>query len=126
MERGDFIGATGPAVITKTGEQTILAEQLAVLTKATRPLPEKWHGLQDMEIRYRQRYVDLISNPEVREVFLKRTAIVKRLRRFLATSWRWRRRPCTLFSGVPPLDRSARTTTRSTWISPCASRPSCT
>jgi lysyl-tRNA synthetase class 2 len=83
MERGDFIGAVGPAVITKTGEQTILAEQLVVLTKAVRPLPEKFHGLQDMEIRYRQRYVDLVSNPEVREVFLKRTAIVKHLRRFL-------------------------------------------
>jgi lysyl-tRNA synthetase, class II len=83
MERGDFIGAIGPAVITKTGEHTILAEQLHVLTKATRPLPEKWHGLQDMEIRYRQRYVDLVANPEVREVFLKRTAIIKHLRRFL-------------------------------------------
>src|ERR1017187_9387349 len=83
MERGDFVGAIGPAVITKTGEQTILAEQLHVLTKATRPLPEKWHGLQDMEIRYRQRYVDLVANPEVREVFLKRTAIIKHLRRFL-------------------------------------------
>jgi lysyl-tRNA synthetase class 2 len=83
MERGDFVGAIGPAVITKTGEHTILAEQLHVLTKATRPLPEKWHGLQDMEIRYRQRYVDLVANPEVREVFLKRTAIIKHLRRFL-------------------------------------------
>ncbi len=83
MERGDFIGATGPAVITKTGEHTLLAERLAILTKAIRPLPEKFHGLQDMEIRYRQRYVDLVANPEVREVFLKRTAIIKLLRRFL-------------------------------------------
>jgi lysyl-tRNA synthetase class 2 len=83
MERGDFIGAIGPATITKTGEKTIIAETLHVLTKATRPLPEKWHGLQDMEIRFRQRYVDLIANPEVREVFLKRTAIIKHLRRFL-------------------------------------------
>jgi len=85
MERGDFIGVVGPAVITKTGEQTILAEQLVILTKAVRSLPEKFHGLQDMEIRYRQRYVDLVSNPEVRQVFLKRTAIVKHLRRFLDT-----------------------------------------
>jgi lysyl-tRNA synthetase, class II len=83
MERGDFIGAVGPAIITKAGEHTLIAEQLHVLTKAVRPLPEKWHGLQDMEIRYRQRYVDLIANPEVREVFLKRTAIIKHLRRFL-------------------------------------------
>ena len=83
MERGDFIGALGPAVVTKTGEQTIIAEQLYILTKSVRPLPEKWHGLQDMEIRFRQRYVDLIANPEVREVFVKRTAIIKHLRRFL-------------------------------------------
>jgi lysyl-tRNA synthetase class 2 len=83
MERGDFIGAVGPAMVTKTGERTLIAEELAVLTKAVRPQPEKWHGLQDMEIRYRQRYLDLIANPEVREVFVKRTAIIKHLRRFL-------------------------------------------
>jgi lysyl-tRNA synthetase class 2 len=83
MERGDFVGAAGTPVLTKTGEQTILLDELHPLTKSTRPLPEKWHGLQDMEIRYRQRYVDLVANPEVREVFLKRTAIIKGLRRFL-------------------------------------------
>jgi lysyl-tRNA synthetase class 2 len=83
MERGDFVGAIGAPVLTKTGEQTILVDELHILTKSTRPLPEKWHGLQDMEIRYRQRYVDLVANPEVREVFLKRTAIIKGLRRFL-------------------------------------------
>lgn len=83
MERGDFIGAVGTPVVTKTGERTILVEELHVLTKATRPLPEKWHGLQDMETRYRQRYIDLVANPEVRAVFLKRTAIIKHLRRFL-------------------------------------------
>jgi lysyl-tRNA synthetase, class II len=83
MERGDFIGATGGATLTKTGELTILADQVVILTKATRPLPEKWHGLQDQEIRYRQRYVDLVVNPEVREVFRKRTAIVRGIRRFL-------------------------------------------
>jgi lysyl-tRNA synthetase, class II len=83
MERGDFVGARGPLVFTKTGELTVLAESITVLTKAVRPLPEKWHGLSDVEIRYRQRYVDLIVNPEVREVFVKRTAIVSGLRRFL-------------------------------------------
>jgi lysyl-tRNA synthetase, class II len=83
MERGDFIGARGPAFITRTGELTILCESFEVLTKATRPLPEKWHGLQDQELRYRQRYVDLIVNPEVREVFRKRTEIVRLSRRFL-------------------------------------------
>ena len=83
LERGDFIGAAGPAFFTKTGELTILAESFEVLTKAMRPLPEKWHGLQDVELRYRQRYVDLIVNPEVREVFRKRSAIIRSIRRFL-------------------------------------------
>jgi lysyl-tRNA synthetase class 2 len=83
MERGDFVAAEGAPVITKTGERTILADKIHPLTKAVRPLPEKWHGLQDVEARYRQRYVDLVANPEVREVFLKRTAIVRHLRQFL-------------------------------------------
>ncbi len=83
IERGDFIGVRGPVFITKTGELTVLAESFDILTKSTRPLPEKWHGLQDVELRYRQRYVDLIVNPEVREVFRKRTAIVRLIRRFL-------------------------------------------
>jgi lysyl-tRNA synthetase class 2 len=83
VERGDFIGAVGSPAIMKTGELTIIAESVVVLTKATRPLPEKWHGLSDVEVRYRQRYVDLVVNPEVREVFRKRSAIVAGIRRFL-------------------------------------------
>ena len=83
MERGDFIGATGGALFTKTGELTILAERIFILTKAIRPLPEKFHGLSDQELRYRQRYVDLIVNPEVRAVFRKRSEIVRGIRRFL-------------------------------------------
>ena len=83
VERGDFIGAVGSPAIMRTGELTIIAENVVVLTKATRSLPEKFHGLSDQEIRYRQRYVDLIVNPEVREVFRKRSAIVRGLRRFL-------------------------------------------
>ncbi|MDX2021716.1 MAG: lysine--tRNA ligase [Deltaproteobacteria bacterium] len=85
MERGDFIGVTGVCMFTKTGELTLLAESFTVLTKATRPLPEKWHGLQDVELRYRQRYVDLIVNDEVREVFKKRTKIISAIRRFFDT-----------------------------------------
>jgi len=85
MERGDFIGASGPALYTKTGELTILAEKVVVLTKGTRPLPEKFHGLSDQELRYRQRYVDLVVNADVREVFRKRSAIVRSIRRFLDT-----------------------------------------
>jgi len=87
LERGDFIGVVGSPTVTKPksgpGELTIVVENLVVLTKATRPLPEKWHGLSDVEVRYRQRYVDLVVNPEVREVFRKRTKIVAGIRRFL-------------------------------------------
>jgi len=83
VERGDFIGAVGSPAIMRTGELTIVAENIIILTKATRPLPEKWHGLSDVEVRYRQRYVDLVVNPEVREVFRKRTALVAGVRRFL-------------------------------------------
>jgi lysyl-tRNA synthetase class 2 len=82
-ERGDFIGAEGGVTITKTGELSIVAQSFQLLTKSTRPLPEKFHGLSDQEIRYRQRYVDLVVNPEVREAFLKRNAIVRGVRRFL-------------------------------------------
>ena len=83
VERGDFIGAVGSPVIMRTGELTIVAENVVILTKAIRPLPEKWHGLSDVEVRYRQRYVDLVVNPEVREVFRKRSALVAGVRRFL-------------------------------------------
>jgi lysyl-tRNA synthetase class 2 len=87
VERGDFIGVVGSPTVTQPkngqGELTIVAENVVLLTKATRPLPEKWHGLSDMEVRYRQRYVDLIANPEVREVFRKRSAIVRGIRGFL-------------------------------------------
>jgi lysyl-tRNA synthetase class 2 len=82
-ERGDFVGAVGSPAIMKTGELTVVAENVRILTKATRPLPEKWHGLTDHEARYRQRYVDLVVNPEVREVFRKRTAIIRSIRSFL-------------------------------------------
>ena len=82
-ERGDFIGVVGSPAIMKTGELTIVAESVQILTKATRPLPEKFHGLSDTEVRYRQRYVDLVANPEVREVFRKRSAIVRSIRSFL-------------------------------------------
>ncbi len=82
-ERGDFIGVVGSPAIMKTGELTIVAESVRILTKATRPLPEKFHGLSDTEVRYRQRYVDLVANPEVREVFRKRSALVRSIRSFL-------------------------------------------
>jgi lysyl-tRNA synthetase class 2 len=83
IDLGDFLGVEGPLFRTKTGEPTVEARSLTVLAKALRPPPEKWHGLSDVEIRYRQRYLDLMSNPEARDIFLKRSRIVSRIRRFL-------------------------------------------
>jgi lysyl-tRNA synthetase class 2 len=80
---GDWAAFSGPLGKTKTGEITIFAERFTFLTKALRPLPEKWHGLTDPELRYRQRYLDLIAHPEVLEKFLKRTRILSLMRRFL-------------------------------------------
>jgi lysyl-tRNA synthetase class 2 len=83
LDAGDIVTAEGPAVWTKTGELSILVKRLWLVTKSLRPLPDKWHGLTDVEQRYRQRYVDLAVSPEVREVFRKRSAIVRGIRRFL-------------------------------------------
>ena len=80
---GDILGAEGELFVTKTGELSVKVERVRLLTKSLRPLPEKWHGLTDQEQRYRQRYLDLIMNDEVREVFARRTAIVQYLREFL-------------------------------------------
>ncbi|MGZ9143225.1 MAG: lysine--tRNA ligase, partial [Candidatus Binatia bacterium] len=79
---GDLVGVSGHLFRTKTKELTVEAAGLRLLTKCLRPLPEKWHGLADVEARYRQRYVDLMVNPEVREVFEKRSRIVRLVRRF--------------------------------------------
>src|SRR5438445_4633442 len=83
LDLGDFIGAKGTLFTTKTGEISIKLSSFVILSKALRPPPEKWHGLADTEIRYRQRYLDLIANPDVREVFLKRSQIVREIRNFL-------------------------------------------
>jgi lysyl-tRNA synthetase class 2 len=83
VEVGDWIGAAGTVFRTRTGELTIKVESFEVLAKAVRPLPEKWHGLVDKEIRYRQRYVDLIVNPDVREAFRRRSRLIEAMRRFL-------------------------------------------
>ena len=82
LDLGDFIGVTGTLFRTKTGEPSIKLESFTILSKALRPPPAKWHGLEDTEIRYRQRYLDLMGNPEVKEVFLKRSAIVHEIRSF--------------------------------------------
>ncbi len=83
LDIGDFLGIEGETFVTKTGEPSIKATSFTVLSKSLRPLPDKWHGVQDTEIKYRQRYLDLISNPESMEVFQKRIAIVREIRRFL-------------------------------------------
>ncbi len=80
---GDFIGVKGKVFKTKTGEKSIKAEEFELLSKSLHPLPEKWHGLQDKELRYRQRYLDLISNPEVKDSFILRTRILVSIRKFL-------------------------------------------
>ena len=83
LDIGDIAGFTGSLFRTKTGEATLNAISLKHITKSLRPLPEKFHGLTDVEIRYRQRYVDLIVNPEVRETFRKRVEIIRLVRHFL-------------------------------------------
>ncbi len=83
LDIGDFAGVHGELFKTKTGELTIRVKDLFFLTKTLRPLPEKWHGLQDVEIRYRQRYLDLITNEKTRKIFTKRSKIINLVRRFL-------------------------------------------
>lgn len=83
LDLADFIGVKGAMFRTRTGEPSVKIESFTILTKALRPPPAKWHGLEDTEIRYRQRYLDLMSNDEVKRVFLQRSAIIKEIRAFL-------------------------------------------
>ena len=83
LDVGDFLGVRGKLFRTKTGELTIEASFIQLLAKSYRPLPEKWHGLTDVEIRYRQRYLDLIVNPKVKETFYKRSEIIQMMKEFL-------------------------------------------
>ncbi len=83
LDIGDYIGVKGYLFRTRTNELTVHVEEITFLVKDLLPLPEKWHGLQDVETRYRRRYVDLTMNPEVREVFIKRAKVVQSMRRFL-------------------------------------------
>jgi len=80
---GDFIGTSGKVFKTKTGELTLWVKDFKLLSKSLRPLPEKWHGLRDIEIRYRQRYLDLIANEEVKKIFVLRSRIIEKIRNFL-------------------------------------------
>ncbi len=83
IDLGDFVGVTGPLVVTKTGELSVEAQSVQFLSKALKPMPDKWHGVRDRETRYRRRYVDLLANPEVRDLFRVRAAILRALRDYL-------------------------------------------
>src|SRR3989454_1070283 len=83
LDVGDIVGVTGPIFRTRRGEITLEVHSAQLLTKSLRPMPEKWHGLKDVETRYRQRYVDLIANPQVREVFRSRSKIITSIRGLL-------------------------------------------
>jgi lysyl-tRNA synthetase class 2 len=82
LDIGDFIGVEGECFTTKTGEPSVKAEKFVLLSKSLHPLPEKWHGLQDVEARHRQRYLDLIANEQARSIFQKRFAIIREIRAF--------------------------------------------
>ncbi len=85
VDLGDFIGISGDLFKTKTGELTVSVKEFSLLTKTLHPLPEKWHGLKDVEARYRQRYLDLISNPDIKRIFLTRSRLIKLTRDFMDT-----------------------------------------
>lgn len=90
LDIGDIIGVEGPVFTTHTGETTIRVEKWTLLSKSLRPLPEKFHGLTDKETRYRQRYLDLIVHPEVQDTFIKRSKIVKGIRKYLDERGFWK------------------------------------
>src|SRR5437667_1296680 len=83
LDVGDFIGVIGELFRTRTGELTVAVRSFEFLAKSLRPLPEKWHGLKDVETRYRRRYVDLVMNPQVRETFVMKSRLIRELRAFL-------------------------------------------
>lgn len=86
LDLGDFLSVTGKVFITKKGEKTLRVEKFEILCKTLRPLPDKWHGLKDQELRYRKRYLDLVMSPETRDLFRKKSAFVKNIRAFLDTA----------------------------------------
>ncbi len=84
FDLGDILGVSGKVFTTRTGEISVHADVILLLSKSLRPLPEKWHGLRDVEIRYRQRHLDLIANPEVRDVFIDRSRVIQEVRSYLS------------------------------------------
>ncbi len=122
LDLGDLIGVEGYLFRTRTNELSIHVEHLYFLAKTLHSMPEKWHGLEDVETRYRQRYLDLIANPEVRKVFVTRAKIVASLRRELESRGlrKWKTPMLQSFMAEPRHVRLPPTTTRSTSIFICA------
>ena len=83
LDRGDWIGIEGETFLTKTGEPTVKMEKFTVLSKSLRPMPDKWHGVADREIKYRKRHLDLMGNPDSAATFVKRSLMIAEIRRFL-------------------------------------------
>lgn len=128
LDVGDWIGAHGTMMRTRRGQLSVAVTSFELLSKSLRPLPEKFHGLADKETRYRQRYVDLVMNPEVKATFEKRFKIISAIRRYMEEQGFYEVETPILHPilGGANARPSSRTTTRSTRISICASPPSCT
>ena len=125
---GDIVGVEGEVFRTHAGEISVKVHSVELLSKSLLPLPEKWHGLKDTDTRYRQRYVDLIVNPEVRDTFVKRSMILKEIRSYLDSkglSGGGHPRPSPWRSALPPGPLSP-TTTPWIWTCTCALKPSST
>ena len=125
---GDIIGAEGTVFRTRTGELSIKVTQLRLLTKSLRPMPDKFHGIADQEVKYRQRYVDLMTDEDARRRFVARSKAVSSLRDFMVQHGFLEVETPMLhpIPGAPTPSRSPRTTTRWTRKCFCALRPSCT
>lgn len=123
---GDIVGISGTVFRTRRGEISVHVYEIELLAKSLLPLPEKFHGLTNTDMRYRQRYVDLIMNPEVKDTFVKRSLILREIRAYLdSKGFLEVDTPIlTPFEIARRLARSSRITTRSTWICTCASRRS--
>ena len=104
LDVGDVVGVEGAMMLTRTGELTVEVQKIELLTKSLRPLPEKWHGLTDKEIRYRQRYLDLVMNPEVRASFVRRSQVIQTIREVLVEEGFLE--VCLLYTSPSPRDRT--------------------